>query len=140
MRWRRCCGQDCLGERGSPRKLVLICAGGLLFCGLFCVLWHGHEGLRLIPFAMKMMTIAYGGLVGVFIAALLPGKRSGLAGLLALAAGVLMILSGEFFWIEQLGFIWRFALACLVATLVALLPLPDLRPAEREQNDLAEAP
>ena len=95
--------QDCLGERGAPRLLVLLSAGALLVCGLLCVSWHGREGLRLIPFAMKMMTLAYGGLVGVFVAALIPGRRSALAGHLALIGGVLMIVGGEFMW-RSVGF------------------------------------
>ena len=137
MRWRRFFAKIAWESADRHGKLVLICAGG--FAADYLRSLHGREDY-VDPFAMKMMTIAYGGLVGVFLAALLPGKRSALAGLLALAAGVLMILGGEFLWIEHLGFIWRFALACLVATLVALLPFPDSQAIKREQSDLAEAP
>ena len=39
--------------------------------------------------------VAYGGLVGVFLATLIPGTQSAHAGHLALVSGVLMILGGS---------------------------------------------
>ena len=97
----------------GPRCLVLMSAGGLILAALLCAYWHthGHEDLRLIPFALKMMIFAYAGLVAVFLATALPGQRHHVAGIAALLTGLALTIGGELWWSDQLGFIWRFTLA-----------------------------
>ncbi len=77
-------------------RLSVIVAGVLL--GAFaclCVLWHADgaaRGQTLIDFALAVMTFSYGGLLGVFLTALLTRRGNSVSAIAALAVGFAVVL------------------------------------------------
>ena len=124
------------------------------FAGL-CVLWHDDAtGETLIQFALKVMTFAYAGLVGVYFCAIFTRQGSTSSVIAALITGATVVVLMEpvvwsrwavWFPIEDaadgtartladvaIAFPWRMAIASVCAFLVSLLGKtynPDAPPA-----------
>ncbi|MEL6497114.1 MAG: sodium/solute symporter [Planctomycetota bacterium] len=123
-----------------------ICVVGFgVLLGVFavvCVFWQSasaESGDTLLTFALRVMTFAYSGLVGVFFAALLTTRGSTRSVIASLVIGFVLVLSmEEAVWTAALGddgampewlryvvslaFAWKLTAAAAVSFTVAVLP------------------
>ncbi len=133
----------------EPRHYVLVGRMGVIGFGLLlgsfavlCVFWQQDKaasGGTLLTFALSVMTFAYSGLVGVFVAALLTRRGSTASVVASLAAGFLLVLAMErSVWVAILGddeplpkrldaivslaFAWKLTVAAAVSFAIAILP------------------
>ncbi|MEO1717859.1 MAG: sodium/solute symporter [Planctomycetota bacterium] len=132
-----------------PGHYVLVGRIGVVGFGLIlgsfavlCVFWQAasaDRGGTLLTFALRVMTFAYSGLVGVFLAALLT-KRGNTASVIAsLIAGFVLVLGmEEAVWVALLGndeplpkklelltslaFAWKLTAAAAISFGIAVLP------------------
>ncbi len=84
-----------------------------------CVAIHDPEKTSLIDFALGVMTLAYGGLLGVFLTAIFTKRGNNVSAIAALAVGTasIVIFSVTESW---LAFPWRMAISVGAAFIVCL--------------------
>ena len=132
---RRSAGHDV--EPGDRRELrvarAAIVGWAIAIAGfaVVCVFWQAKSGRTLIVFALGVMVFAYGGLLGVFVTALLTRRGSAASTLAALATGfVAVVLMQDFAWrrwapalgIEvTLAFPWKMVVATVLSFSVCCL-------------------
>jgi SSS family transporter len=88
---RRRTGEETIGDRREIRASRAGIVGWGLALALVaggCVYWQQASGETLIAFALGVMVFAYGGLLGVFLTALLTSRGNAASALGALAAGL----------------------------------------------------
>lgn len=117
-------------------RLAVIAWGALLAAfACVCVWWQRASGEGLLEFALGVMTLAYGGLLGVFLTVLLTKRGNAISALGALAAGFIVSLSmqnAQWFgdWpVWSLG--WRMTAATAVAFGVCVIGTPRATVTER---------
>ncbi|HEY1686254.1 MAG TPA: sodium:solute symporter [Tepidisphaeraceae bacterium] len=71
----------------------IVAAVGVLLCAfaIFCAIIYNPEKKTLLDFALGVMTFAFSGMLGVFLAALLTRRGNGASVIVALLMGVLMV-------------------------------------------------
>ncbi|MEO0632372.1 MAG: hypothetical protein AAFY46_16840, partial [Planctomycetota bacterium] len=109
---------------------------------VLCVYWQAasaESGGTLLTFALRVMTFAYSGLVGVFLAALLTKRGTTLSVVASLVAGFVFVLAMEeavwaavlgdddpwpkwLTFITSLAFAWKLTAAALVSFGIAAFP------------------
>lgn len=117
-------------------RLAVVVWGALLalFAGA-CISWRERSGEGLLEFALGVMVLAYGGLLGVFLTALLTRRGNCATSIAALGAGFLtaMILQSHgwiglpFDW--SLG--WRMTAATAVSFVVCAAGGSEKRPQDK---------
>lgn len=87
-------------------RIAVVLWGAIL--GAFacvCVLWQDKSGEGLLEFSLGVMTLAYGGLLGVFLSVLLTKRGNSVSAMLAMAAGFVTALLLQF--PEWIGTGWQ---------------------------------
>lgn len=138
----------------EPKHYVVIGRVGVVGFGLLlgsfavlCVFWQAasaESGGTLLTFALRVMTFAYSGLVGVFLAALLTTRGTTASVIASLIAGFVLVLAMEHsVWVAILGddaplparleavvslaFAWKLTAAAAIAFAIAILPRGNAR-------------
>lgn len=133
----------------EPKHYVVVGRVGVVGFGLLlgsfavlCVFWQAasaESGGTLLTFALRVMTFAYSGLVGVFLAALLTNRGSTASVIASLIAGFVLVLAMDrSVWVSILGgdeplpgmidlvtslaFAWKLSIAALVSFGIAIAP------------------
>ncbi|MFG0285389.1 MAG: sodium:solute symporter [Phycisphaerales bacterium JB039] len=90
-----------------------------------CTVWQAASGQTLIDFALGVMVFAYGGLLGVFIAALLGVRRTTEWTIAGLGVGMLAVTHIRFGPERgELAFAWHMVIATTLSTTTVLLGRP----------------
>ncbi len=121
----------------ASRVAVVVWGAVLAGFACVCVWWQRESGEGLLEFALGVMTLAYGGLLGVFLTVLLTRRGNALSALVALGAGLVVSLSlqnlptigawtlNEDWAVWSLG--WRMTAATLIAFGLCALGTPRRR-------------
>ena len=119
-RYRRGKGDLTPGQQVRWSRLAVIwwavALGGF---AAFCVFWQHQSKVPLIEFALGVMVFAYGGLLGVFLAALVTKRGNGTTAIVALAAGfgAVAIMQGLPLLIEmnRIALGWQMTVATILS-------------------------
>lgn len=114
---------------------------------LLCIAWRKSNEQDLITFALSVMTLAYAGLLGVFLTALFTKRGSTRSAIAALVAGFFTVLAFQpAVWRWWTGLIapdwtdvriawpWHLVIGTIVATGVCLLGRPRPKAASQEAS------
>ncbi len=91
-------GKDELHFVKAGRWAMLLTAIVLTFVGMLCYYWQRYTDTPLLNFALGVMGYAYGGLLGVYAAAIFTKRGSSSTVVIALIAGFILMLWSQFFW------------------------------------------
>ncbi|MHC5067577.1 MAG: sodium:solute symporter family transporter [Planctomycetota bacterium] len=118
-----------LRVRLPPRLLTIVCGAALVVAALVLAVTYDPENDRLLPFALGVMTFAYGGLLGVFTCVLLLRRGNTASVIAALLSGALVIACCRYgpAWFDaewKLAFAWWMVPATVVSCAVCALGRP----------------
>lgn len=103
----------------ASRLGVVLWGAALAAFACVCVHWHASSDAGLLEFSLGVMTLAYGGLLGVFLTVLLTKQGNAASAGAALAAGVLTAATLQFAESLELSVQWSLAWRMTAATIVA---------------------
>jgi Na+/proline symporter len=136
------------GELLASRLAVIGWAVVLAAFASLCVFWQRSSGETLIEFALGVMVFAYGGLLGVFLTAILTRRGSSTSALAALVVGlVTAVVLDPVVWSRvaeplELGspfaFTWRMTAATIASVAVCCARPRPPAPGARSSAQLRE--